>query len=72
MLLSRRYRDRAVGLVGAFGLLIAGVFASGSVELRPAAVATNLHATEAALDRAKTRKERNCASALECRPEVVC
>jgi hypothetical protein len=72
MLLSRRYRDRAVGLVGAFGLLVAGVFASGSVDLRPAKVETNLHATEAALDHSKTRKERDCTSALECRPEIVC
>ena len=72
MLLSRRYRDRAVGLAGAFGLLIAGVFASGSVDLKPSQVAAEIRPTEAALDHAKTRKKRDCPSALECRPEIVC
>ena len=72
MLLSRGYRDRAVGLMGAFAFLITGVFASGAVDLGPAKVATNLRPTEAALDRSKTSRERDCASSLECRPEMVC
>lgn len=81
MLLSRKYRDRAVGLVGAFVFLITGVFASGAVDLTPAKgasteVASNavvpLHATEASLDRSKTKKADDCLSALECRSEIFC
>lgn len=81
MLLSRKYRDRAVGLVGAFAFLITGVFASGAVDLAPAkgassAAASNaaapMHATEASLDRGKTRKAGEYRTALETRPEIVC
>jgi len=81
MLLSRKYRDRAVGLVGAFAFLITGVFASGAVDLAPAkgassAAASNaaapMHATEASLDRSKTKKAADCQSALECRSEFFC
>jgi hypothetical protein len=72
MLLRRRYRDRAIGLVGAYAVLIGGVIASGSFERAPEVGARKLplHATEAALDPRKTEKDRE--DGLERRSGIVC
>lgn len=80
MFLSRKYRDRAVGLIAAYSLLIGGVVASAEFERAPvksaqetaSTMSAQMRATEASLDRAKTRKPDDCASALQCRSEIVC
>ena len=71
MLLSRReYRDRAVGLVGAYAVLIAGIAFSGALD--PAPEKHAMKPTEAALDRAKTKKAHDCSYALDCRSDTFC
>jgi hypothetical protein len=70
MLLRPEYRDRAVGLIGAYAVLIAGIVLSGALESVPAKSA--MRATEAALDRAKTARTEDCSTALQCRPEIIC
>jgi len=66
MFLRREYRDRAVGLIAAYAVLITGVVATEAFEPAP------MHATEAALDRSKTKRADDCSSALQCRSDIVC
>jgi hypothetical protein len=71
MFLRREYRNRAIGLLGAYAVLITGVVTSGAFELAPKKSAP-MHATEAALDRSKTKRADDCSSALCVRSEIVC
>ena len=70
MFLGRRYRDRAVGLIGAYAVLIGGIVFSGAQDSAPAKSA--MHATEAALERTKTRRAEDRSTALEDRADIVC
>jgi hypothetical protein len=69
MFLRREYRNRAVGLVAAYAVLIAGIVVSGALDPAPANSA--MRATEAAMGGEKTR-QGDCSFALECRPDSVC
>jgi len=78
MLLSRKYRDRAIGLVAAYAVLVTGVVVSAEFDRSPAK-RTSLQtrvaprdATNAVLDRSRTKRAVDCFSALECRSEIVC
>ena len=69
MFLRRNWRNRAIGLIGAYAVLIAGIAASGAFELpRLPARATVEHAPE----NPETKRADDCSSALEDRRETVC
>jgi hypothetical protein len=70
MFVSRENRNRAAGLIAAYAVVIAGIALSGA--LKPAPAKTELHTTEAALERAKTRRADECSSALQERSDSVC
>ena len=70
MLLRRECRDRAVGLIGAYAVLIAGIAFSGALKPTPAKSA--MRATEATLESAKRRSADHCSFALRCRPDTFC
>ena len=56
MFVKRDYRNRAIGLIAAYALLIAGIVYSGSFESAPV----------------QAKKADDCSSALQERPETVC
>ena len=66
MFLGRKSRDRMIGLVGAYAVLIAGVVYTGSIDSAPAVAAP----TEAATDQRKA--ERADACSLQHRSDIVC
>jgi hypothetical protein len=70
MFVSREIRNRAAGLIAAYAVVIAGIALSGA--LKPAPEKTAMNATEAALERAKTRRADPCSSALQDRSDSVC
>jgi hypothetical protein len=81
MFLSREYRGRAIGLAVVYAVLITAVAASGAFDRAPAKSASTeaattvpapMRATEAAIDRSKTKKADDCESALQCRSDTVC
>ena len=63
MFLRRKYRDRAIGLVGAYAVLITGVFASGALESPP---------EKGSPTRIETKRADDCSSALQERSDSVC
>jgi hypothetical protein len=70
MLLRRECRDRAVGLIGAYAVLLAGVVFSGALDPPPAK--SDLPSREASLEPAKSKGTDVCTSALECRSGTFC
>ena len=81
MFLRREYRNRAIGLIAAYAVLITGVVTSEAFDRTPTKGASTtavrtidapMHATEAALDRSKTKRADDCTSALCVRSEIVC
>jgi hypothetical protein len=70
MFVSRKYRDRAVGLIAAYILLIAGVVANGAFNARAGSPPPRV--TEAAPDRPNTRQADDFSSSHHCYADVVC
>jgi hypothetical protein len=70
MFLWRKYRDRMIGLIGAYVVLITGVLASGSLDDPPemSAPAEAVQLTS----RPEPRKADECSSALLARSDSVC
>jgi hypothetical protein len=70
MFLWRKYRDRMIGLIGAYVVLITGVYTSGAMDDPPqaSAPAESVNLT----NRTKTRKADECSSALLERSDSVC
>ena len=70
MFLWRKYRDRMIGLIGAYVVLITGVFASGAMDDPPqtSAPAESVNLT----NRTEIRKADECSSALLERSDSVC
>ena len=65
MFLRRDYRNRAIGLIGAYALLLAGIVASGTFDAPRAGV-------RAIVEHPETKRADDCSSALEDRRETVC
>jgi hypothetical protein len=63
MFLKQKYRDRAIGLVGAYAVLVAGVFASGALESPPETGSPT---------RTETKSADGCSSALQERSDSFC
>ena len=72
MFLRREYRNRAIGLIAAYAVLIDLAPAKSASTATVRTVSAPMHATEAALDRSKTKRANDCSSALCVRSEIVC
>ena len=76
MYLRANYRNRAIGLLGALAVLILGVWATGAITSTVEASHTEaVHAVTqpaAAPAGRAARRADDCASALQCRCDVVC
>ena len=68
MFLWRKYRDRAIGLIGAYALLVAAIIWSGSLDPAPPAQ----QAAKPAVDRAESMMVEDCSYLLQGRSDTAC
>ena len=68
MFLGQKSRDRLIGLVGAYAVLIAGVVYTGAIDSAPAAAPP----VEAAPDRRSADRPDDSLSSRHQRADIVC
>ena len=68
MFLKRQYRDRMIGLVGAYAVLIAGVVYTGAIDSSPAQTSP----VETAPDRRRAERPDDGLSSRPQRSDIVC
>ena len=68
MFLRRKSRDRVVGLIGAYAVLITGVIYTRSIDSAPAVASP----VEVAPDVRKAERSDDCLSSRYQRSEIVC